>query len=53
MTENYRLIEEAKERAVGRANGSVEFEAYDRAGKIEYPDGRERYEEGFSDYHER
>lgn len=35
MEENYRLIEEAKERAVDRANGSIEFEAYDRVGKVE------------------
>lgn len=48
---NYRMIEEVKERAVSRGSGMVEYEARDVVGKIEYNDGDERYENGFSDYH--
>lgn len=50
---NYRLVEEVKERAIERGSGYTEYESYDRVGKTEYADGRERYAEGFTDYHKR
>lgn len=51
MEDNYRLVEEVKERAVARGSGYAEYEAYDRVGKTEYADGREKYDSGFTDYH--
>lgn len=42
MYDNYRMVEEVKERAVSRGSGSTEFESYDRVAKIEYRDGREK-----------
>lgn len=51
MYDNYRMVEEVKERAVSRGSGSVEYEARDVVGKIEYNNGKESYENGFSDYH--
>lgn len=51
MYNNYRMVEEVKERAVSRGSSSTEFESYDRVAKIEFNDGRESYENGFSDYH--
>jgi hypothetical protein len=49
--DNYRMVEEVKERAVERGNGSTEFESYDRVAKIERRSGVEEYAAGFSDYH--
>lgn len=51
MADNYRLVEEVKERAVSRGSGYTEYESYDRVTKTEYADGREKYAEGFTDYH--
>lgn len=34
MYDNYRMVEEVKERAVSRGSGSTEFESYDRVAKI-------------------
>ena len=34
MFNNYRMIEEVKERAVNRGSGITEFESYDRIAKI-------------------
>ena len=51
MEENYRLVEKVKERAIERGLGYTEYERYDRVAKTEYAGGRERYEEGFTDYH--
>lgn len=48
---NYRMIEEVKERAVKRGSGVTEFESYDRVAKIERHNGVEDYAAGFSDYH--
>lgn len=48
---NYRMIEEVKERAVERGSGITEFESYDRIAKIERRSGVEEYATGFSDYH--
>ena len=51
MFNNYRMIEEVKERAVSRGSGVTEFESYDRVAKIERYSGVEDYVAGFSDYH--
>ena len=51
MFNNYRMVEEAKERAVNRGSGRSEFESYDRASKIEYRSGTEYYDAWLSDYH--
>lgn len=51
MYNNYRMIEEVKERAVERGSGRTEFESYDRVAKIERRSGVEVYATGFSDYH--
>ena len=51
MFNNYRMIEEVKERAVNRGSGVTEFESYDRVSKIERRSGVEEYAAGFSDYH--
>lgn len=51
MADNYRLVEEVKERAVARGSAYTEYESYDAIAKTEYPDGRETYAEGFTDYH--
>lgn len=48
---NYRMIEEVKERAVKRGSGLSEFESYDRIAKIERRSGFENYAPGFIDYH--
>ena len=48
---NYRMIEEVKERAVNRGSGITEFESYDRVAKIERRSVVEEYAAGFSDYH--
>lgn len=47
---NYRMIEEVKERAVERGSGITEFESYDMVAKIERRSGVEEYVTGFSDY---
>lgn len=51
MEDNYRLVEEVKERAVARGSGYTEYEAYDRVGKTEYADGRKNMIVSFTDYH--
>lgn len=51
MYDNYRMVEEVKERAVSRGSGSTEFESYDRVAKIEFNDGREKDLVDFGDYH--
>lgn len=51
MYNNYRMIEEVKERVVERGSGRTEFESYDRVAKIERRSGVEDYATGFSDYH--
>ena len=48
---NYRMIEEVKERAVERGSERTEFESYDRVAKIERRSGGDDYAAGFSDYH--
>lgn len=50
MFNNYRMVEEVKERAVNRGSGLTEFESYDRVAKIELHSGVEGYVAGFSDY---
>lgn len=49
--DNYRMVEEVKERAVERGSGMKEFEAYDAVAKVEYRDGAERDFREFGDYH--
>lgn len=49
--DNYRMVEEVKERAVKRGTERTEFESYDRVAKIERRSGVEDYATGFSDYH--
>ena len=39
MFNNYRMVEEVKERAVNRGSGVTEFESYDRVVKIERRSG--------------
>lgn len=51
MFNNYRMIEEVKERAVNRGSGVTEFESYDRVAKIEHRYSGEEYTAGFGDYH--
>lgn len=51
MADNYRLIETAKERAVARDRDMTVLRVRDDVSKIEYPNGREVYEDGFRDYH--
>ena len=51
MFNNYRMIEEVKERAINRGSSVTEFESYDRVAKIERRSGVEDYAAGFSDYH--
>lgn len=51
MYDNYRMVEEVKERAVSRGSGSTEFESYDRVAKIEFNSGREKDLIDFGDYH--
>lgn len=48
---NYRMVEEVKERAVNRGSCVTEFESYDRVAKMERRSGVEDYAAGFSDYH--
>lgn len=47
MYNNYRMVEEVKERAVNRGSGVTEFESYDRVAKIEFNDWREKRSCGF------
>lgn len=51
MYDNYRMVEEVKERAVSRGSGSTEFESYDRVAKIEFNNGHEKDLGNFGDYH--
>ena len=51
MYDNYRMVEEVKERAVSRGSGSTEFESYDRVAKIEFNNGLEKDLIDFGDYH--
>lgn len=48
---NYRMVEEVKERAVKRGSERTEFESYDRVTANERHSGIEEYVTGFSDYH--
>lgn len=48
---NYRLIEEVKERVLERIENGVALEPKDVVAKIEYASGKEKYENGLSDYH--
>lgn len=50
--DNYRLVEVAKERAVGRSSETVMITPEDAVGKIEYNSEKEMYEKGYTDYHE-
>lgn len=51
MHDNYRMVEEVKERAVSRGSGSTEFESYDRVAKIEFNNEHEKDLGNFGDYH--
>lgn len=51
LFDNYRIIEEAKERSINRGSSVTEFKSYDRVTKIEHRSGVEDYAAGFSDYH--
>ena len=51
MYNNYRMVEEVKERAVSRGSSSTEFESYDRVAKIEFNDGREKDLVDFGECH--
>lgn len=51
MPDNYRLIESAKSRIIERDREMTVLEPEDVVSKIEYPNGRETYENGFTDYH--
>lgn len=51
MTKNYRLIQEAKDRAIDRSGQNYKYEPKDVVAKIELNSGREVYKDGFSDYH--
>ena len=44
--DNYRMVEEVKERAVERASGRTEYESYDRVAKVERRNGKEDYVAG-------
>lgn len=41
--DNYRIVEEVKERAVERGSGRTEYESYDRVTKVERRNGNEDY----------
>lgn len=41
--DNYRMVEEVKERAVERDSGRTEYESYDRVTKVERRNGKEDY----------
>ena len=49
--DNYRMVEEVKERAVKRGSGRTDYESYDRVAKVERRNGKEDYAPGFSYYH--
>ena len=51
MYNNYRMVEEVKERVINWGSGITEFESYDHVAKIERRSGVEDYSAGFSDYH--
>ena len=51
MPENYRLIESAKSRVTSRDRDMTVLRVTDDVSKIEYPNGREVYSDGFRDYH--
>lgn len=51
MENNYRLIQEAKDRAVDRSGDKLEYKPEDVVAKIEESSGREIYKDGFRDYH--
>lgn len=48
---NYRMVEEVKERAVKRGSERTEYESYDRVTNNKRRSGLEEYATGFSDYH--
>lgn len=49
--DNYRMIEEVKERTVKRSTEHTEFESYDRVAKIEFKDVRRKDLVDFGDCH--
>lgn len=51
MPENYKMIEEVKDRAVKRTGGSTVITNEDMVGKIEWREGESSYYGGFVDYH--
>lgn len=51
-TDNYRMIEEVKDRAISRTGvGVTEITNEDMVGKIEWREGESSYYGGFVDYH--
>lgn len=51
MADNYRMIQDAKERAATRDQEMRVYIDRDQVVKLEYPDDREVYRDGFRDYH--
>ena len=51
MPENYKMIEEVKDRAVRRTGDSTVITNEDMVGKIEWREGESSYYGGFVDYH--
>lgn len=51
MPENYKMIEEVKDRAVRRTGESTVITNEDMVGKIEWRKGESSYYGGFVDYH--
>lgn len=51
MPENYKMIEEVKDRAVRRTGDSAVITNEDMVGKIEWREGESSYYGGFVDYH--
>lgn len=51
MPENYKMIEEVKDRAVRRTGDSTIITNEDMVGKIEWREGESSYYGGFVDYH--
>lgn len=51
MPENYKMIEEVKDKAVRRTGDSTVITNEDMVGKIEWREGESSYYGGFVDYH--
>lgn len=51
MPENYKMIEEVKDRAVRRTGDNTVITNEDMVGKIEWREGESSYYGGFVDYH--